>query len=174
MELTNLGITLISVIALISLSSIFLLIMYALFFGAPFAPVAKNRINTMIKLLNLKRGQKLADIGSGDGRIVIAFAKLGIETHGYEINPVLVAISRLKIRKLGLEKKAFIHFKDFWFQDLSKFDAITVYGISHIMGKLEKKLLLELRPGGRIASNYFKFPNLSIKITKNKVHYYSL
>lgn len=158
--------------ALISLISIFLLILYALVFGAPFAPLSQNRIETMIKLLNLKKGQKAVDLGSGDGRIVIAIAGLGIETHGYEINPLLVAYSRLKIRKLGLSKKAFIHFKDFWSVNFKDYNAVTIYGISHIMGRLERKLMSELKPGSKIVTNYFKFPKLKPSKIENKVACY--
>lgn len=172
MELTSLGVIIISTVALFSLLAIFVLIMYALIFGAPFAPVADNRIKTMIKLLNLQRGQKLADIGSGDGRIVIAFAKLGIESHGYEINPLLVAWSRFKIRQMGLQKKAFIHFKSYWSENLSRFNAVTVYGIAHMMGRLEKKLKKELKPGSKVVSNYFQLQGLKPMNQENKVLLY--
>jgi cyclopropane fatty-acyl-phospholipid synthase-like methyltransferase len=162
----------ISLLALISLSLIFILIMYALIYGAPFATLAQNRIDTMIKLLKLKKGDKVVDLGSGDGRIVIGFAKLGIEAHGYEINPILVAWSRFKIRQLGLENKAVIHFKSYWSENLSKFNAVTLYGIAHMMPRLEKKLKKELKPKSKIVSNYFSFPNLKPVKEENRVKYY--
>lgn len=174
MDIISGFISFILLLALIALTVFFCLILYALIFGAPFAPLADNRIQTMIKLLKLKKGDKLADLGSGDGRIVIAFAKLGIESHGYEINPLLVAWSRLRIRKLGLQKKAIIHFKDFWLQDLSSFNAVTLYGIAHIMGRLEKKLKKQLKPGSKIAANYFQFPDLKPLKKENKVWYYRI
>lgn len=85
-------------------------------------------------------------------------AKKGAIVHGYEVNPILVWRSRNFIKNAGLEKKAFIHWKSFWGEDLSKFDVITVYGITYIMEKLEKKLQSELKPGTRVVSNYFTFP----------------
>src|SRR5690242_17121198 len=100
-----------SLVAAFFLLGVFLLFTYATVFGGPYAPAALNRIETMVKLLKLKKGQKMVDLGSGDGRIVIEFAKRGIESHGYEINPILVFISRLKIKKLGLSNKAHIHLK---------------------------------------------------------------
>src|SRR3990167_10270805 len=132
MDIGTVLISFILLLALISLTVFFCLILYALIFGAPYAPVADNRIRTMIKLLRLKKNDKLVDLGSGDGRIVIAFAKLGIESHGYEINPVLVAISRFRIRRLGLQNKAAIHFKDFWIVDLSEYNLVGLYGIAHM------------------------------------------
>ena len=172
MGILELGTTLLSLSALIFLAAIFGIILYAMAFGAPYAALAQNRIDTIKELLKLKKGQKMVDLGSGDGRIVIAFARLGIESHGYEINPVLVMVSRLKIRRAGLEKKAFIHFKDFWVTNLGDFDGVTLYGIAHIMKRLENKLKKELRPGSKIATNYFKFPSLKPIHMRNNVSLY--
>jgi cyclopropane fatty-acyl-phospholipid synthase-like methyltransferase len=173
MEIAGILTGLMALSALAFLSVIFAIILYALVFGAPFAPLADNRIKTMMRNLKLKKGQKLVDLGSGDGRVVIAFAKTGVEAHGYEINPVLVALSRYKIRRSGLGDKAFIHFADFWNKDFSGYDAVTVYGINHMMGRLEKKLKKELKPGSLVASNYFKFPNLKSYKEENKVNFYN-
>lgn len=174
MDVFTAAISLVLLIALVSLVIMFFLILYALVFGAPFAPVARNRIETMIKLLKLKPGEKLVDLGSGDCRIVIAFAGLGVQSHGYEINPLLVAWSRYKIRKQGLENIAFIHFKDFWQTNLSSFKAVTVFGIGHMMPRLEKKLKKELKPGSRFVSNHFKLPGLKPDKEENKVWLYKV
>lgn len=172
MDVFTVTVSMVLLTALVSLVIMFGLILYALTFGAPFAPVAQNRIETMIKLLRLKPGEKLVDLGSGDGRIVIAFASLGIQSHGYEINPLLVAWSRFKIRQMGLQKKAFIHFKSYWSENLSRFNAVTVYGIAHMMGRLEKKLKKELKPGSKVVSNYFQLQGLKPMNQENKVLLY--
>ena len=135
------------------------LVGYSLLKGAPYAPLGNERIKVMIKLLDLKKKQTIADIGSGDGRIVIAFAKNGIEAHGFEINPVLVLLSRYYIQKQHLQNKAFIHWKNIWYADLSRFDGLTLYGITHMMLPLEKKLQQEAKPGAKIVSNHFQFPS---------------
>lgn len=162
----------ISLVALVFLAGIFLLFMYALIFGGPYAPVADNRIKTMIKLLKLKKGEKLVDLGSGDGRIVIAFARLGFESHGYEINPVLVAWSRFKIRQLGLEKLAHIHFSDYWQQNFSKFNVITLFTSPLVIGRVGRKAKRELKPGSRLVSNSFKLPGMKHIREENKVFLY--
>lgn len=165
-------IILILVLALTSLIISFSIILYALIFGAPFAPLSQNRIDTMFALLKLKKGQKMVDLGSGDGRILITFAKAGIEAHGYEINPVLVAYSRLRVRRMGLGNKAFVHFGDFWSSNLGQYNGVTLYGIGHIMKRLENKLSKELKPGSKVVTNYFKFPQLKPITIKNKVLLY--
>jgi ribosomal protein L11 methylase PrmA len=104
-------------------------------------------------------GKRAVDLGSGDGRIVIALARSGFEAHGFELNPLLVAYSRRKIRQAMLQDCAFIHQKSYWDENLSSFDVVVVFGISYIMKKLEKKLVQELRPGSLVASNYFSFPD---------------
>lgn len=163
-----------AVLLIIFFLGVFLLFMYALIFGGPYAPVAYNRIETMIKLLRLKRGQRMVDLGSGDGRIVIEFAKRGIEAHGYEINPVLVFMSRFKIRQLGLQDKAFIHFKDYWMDNFSKFDAVTLYVSPLVVGRIGKKLKRELKPGALAVSNSFKIPHLKMIKEENKVFLYKI
>jgi hypothetical protein len=127
-------------------------------FGAPFEPTHEKKLKKILKLANVKKGEKIAELGSGDGRIVIAFAQKGAEAHGFEINPFLVFLSRRKIKKLGLTGKAFIHWKNFWKADLSKYDKIILFQFSIIMGQLENKLKKELKPNAKVISYYWKFP----------------
>jgi protein-L-isoaspartate O-methyltransferase len=130
----------------------------------------------MIEFAKVKKGEKIVDIGSGNGKIVIEFAKLDNvkEAHGFEINPLLVFSSRRKINQLGLQHKAKIHWKDFWKQDFSEFDIINTFQIGFIMAKLEKKLKKELKHGSRIVSNTWKFPNLKLKKHEGDVYLYEV
>jgi precorrin-6B methylase 2 len=97
------------------------------------------------------------DIGSGDGRIVIALAKKGAIAHGIEINPFLVWLSRRNIQKAGLEGKAFIHRADMWKQNFSSYDIVTLYMTQHAVNRLETKLMQELKPKARVVANYYTF-----------------
>ncbi|MFA6392357.1 MAG: methyltransferase domain-containing protein [Patescibacteria group bacterium] len=127
--------------------------------GAPFAPSAKKGVKKMIELANIKDGDVAVDLGSGDGRIVIALAKAGAEAHGYEINRFLAWYSMAKIRMHGLEKKAFIHRGNFFKEDLSKYNVVIIFGIFNIMKKLGNKLREELKPNSTIICNNFSLPN---------------
>lgn len=138
----------------------------------PFVPSAQDRLDTMIELSEVKTGQKSVDLGSGDGRVVIAMAKAGAEAHGYEVNPKLVAEAQKNITEEGLEGKAFIHEMNFWDGDLSDFDVISVYGITSIMDRLEKKCQSELKSGAKVVSNYFTFPDWQPAVVKEKVYLY--
>lgn len=156
--ITNIALSLIGIL----LIYIIYILSYSILFGAPFAVTRKEKMNKMLNLLDIKSGDMFADLGSGDGRIVIAAAKKGARAHGYELNPVLVLISRIKIKKARLEGKAFIHRKSYWGVSLKHYDAISVFGIVHIMPSLEKKLKNELRKGGLVVSNHFRFPKWEV------------
>lgn|SRR4030042_914004 len=149
------------IIVLIFVAALLLFAFIPLIFfgGAIYLPTKKNAIKKMIELAEIKPEDKAVDLGAGDGRLIIALAKAGVEAHGYEINPFLVLLAKINIYRAGLKDKAFIHFKNFWEVDLSDFNVVAVFGITHIMEKLETKLERELKVGTRIVSNSFSFPN---------------
>ena len=142
------------------------------FLGAPFVPTKGSIVNSMIKLARVLPGEKAIDLGSGDGRLVMALAHAGAEAHGYEINPLLVIISRLNIRRAGLRGRAFVHWRSFWRKDYSSFNIITIYGLIGIMKKLEPKLLSQLPAGARVVSHTFKFPNWPPSRQENGAYLY--
>lgn len=126
--------------------------------GALYVPTHQAKVEKMAELATARPGMKTLDLGSGDGRIVIAMARAGALAVGYEVNPILYFWSRHKIKKLGLEARAKIYFKNFWRADFSQFDVITVFGINYIMGRLEQKLAREAKSGTRVISYAFSFP----------------
>jgi tRNA A58 N-methylase Trm61 len=134
-------------------------ILPAVSFGAVFVPIKDEKLGIMINLADPKKGDKIIDIGSGDGKILIALANKGVPSEGVEINPYLVHKSTHKIRQMSLDDLAKVSNKSFWSVDFSKYDIIFLYGMNHFMKKLEQKLLREMVPGSRVVSNYFKFPN---------------
>ena len=131
--------------------------------GAPFVPTHPRAVEHMLGFARPQAGERMADVGAGDGKIVIAFARAGVEAHGYEINPLLVALGRWRIRRAGLRGRATMHWQNFWQVDFSGFNIVTVYGIGHIMAPLEAKLGRELRAGARVVSNVFPFPNWKLE-----------
>jgi precorrin-6B methylase 2 len=142
--------------------------------GAIFFPTNTRSVEVMLGMASLRRGDRIADLGSGDGRIVIACAQRGICAEGYEINPILVFLSRRRVRRAGLEHLATIHWKSFWRADLAPFNAIFVYGMPRIMSGLQKKLERELQPETKIVSNIFPFPGWTPVATRGKVYLYKI
>src|SRR5579884_882815 len=95
---------------------------------APYYPTPETIVEKMLELGGLKAGEKMFDLGSGDGRIVIMAAqKYHAEAVGVEIMPDLCRQSMARIRKLGLEKTAHIINGDLLRQNYSSADLVTVY-----------------------------------------------
>lgn len=146
--------------------------------GAPYAvstPEKTKQIVSMLKKETKKtKGKKgkAVDLGSGDGRVVIELAKAGFEAHGFESNIYLVWWSRYKIKKAGLQGRAFIHKKNYWKQNLGEFDVVVLFGVFYIMEKLQGKLFKELKPGTLVVSNFFEFPNWKEIRKDNKLYIY--
>jgi cyclopropane fatty-acyl-phospholipid synthase-like methyltransferase len=140
--------------------------------GAIYDPSSFEETRVMADMAELVPGETAADLGSGDGRVVIALAQRGAEAHGYEVNPFLVALSRSRIRANGLQGRAYIHWGSFWGRKLSRYDAITVFQVGFVMSRLEAKLKRELAPGSRIVSHYWKFPTLRPERVQGNVYRY--
>ncbi len=123
--------------------------------GAPYLPTPRKQIETAFKLSKLKKGEKLVDLGSGDGTVLVYAAKRGIDATGYEINPLLWLIS--SIRLLPYRRIARVKLTSFWGQPLGKFDVVFVFLIEHHMQRLEDKLSSELKRT-RVISHAFEIP----------------
>lgn len=137
----------------------------------PYFQTSRYRVETMVELAQIQPRDKACDLGSGDGRIVIAFAKQGVEMHGYETSDDLIALSKQNIANAQLTN-AFIHKKDFWEEDISSYSIVCCYPMPTIMGRLEKKLKDELKPGSRILLNYFPFKYWKGKNIKDNIFLY--
>ena len=135
-------------------------------------PTGSETVTRMVKLGDIHGGEKAADLGSGDGRIVIGLARAGAEAHGYEINPLLALWSRYQIRKAGLSDQATIHWKSFWRQDYTSFQVVTVFGMIHMMKPLEAKLRAELKPGSKVIANHFPLPTWPHSRKEGSVYLY--
>lgn len=143
------------------------------FRGAPYKTTDDTTLAELIQASGIKKGEKVVDLGSGNGKIIIAFAQKGYEAHGIELDPVLAWWTRRRIKKMGLEKKAFVHRRDMWKEDLSQYDVIIIYQITYIMGRMGKKMKREMKPGARALSNHFTFPDWKPKKKKGRVSVYT-
>lgn len=134
---------------------------YALFFGAPYVAMEKDRVAKVLAMVDLKAGEKLVDLGSGDGRILIAAAGAGARAEGWEVNPYLWAYSAWKIWRLGLGGRARVHLGSYWPASFNDADAVTLFLVTDQMPRMEEKLRKELKSGARVVSFVFPFPDWS-------------
>lgn len=126
-------------------------------FGGPYVPSRQEDVVRMLELARLTPNDRVADLGSGDGRIVIAAANAGVsDALGVEINGALVKTSRMAAKRLGLTNARFAC-ESFWKSDVSDRTVVFLYQVPYAMRRLEGKLRNELPEGTRVISNGFKF-----------------
>jgi precorrin-6B methylase 2 len=124
---------------------------------APYYPTPQTIVENMLELSELKSGEKMYDLGSGDGRIVIMAAqKYHADATGVELDPDLVQSSTAKIRQLGLQKSAHIIHGDILKQNYNSANVITVYLLPDSNLKLRPVLDATLRKGTRIVAHDFE------------------
>jgi hypothetical protein len=128
--------------------------------GAIFVPTPDEAVKAMMQLAHIHSDDIVMDLGSGDGKLLIAAAKSGAKKAvGYEIQRWLVNKSRNSATAENLENKIEVVCRSFWHADVSNTTVILLYQISYAMKGLEEKLQKELPVGARVVSNGFKFPN---------------
>lgn len=135
-----------------------ILCLISVVFGAVYVASVDWAVEEMIGLADVKKGQKAVDLGSGNGKIVIALAKRGIKAHGYEINPLLVVWSHILIRSGGVQKNSYIHLGNMFSVDVSSYDRVFIFVVPYLMKRLEKKLRKELKKGAVVVVESFPFP----------------
>jgi hypothetical protein len=153
---------------------LFFFVFFPLGRGAIYDPSSQEETRVMAELAEVRPGMKVADLGSGDGRVVMALALRGAEAHGYEVNPILVLVSRRNIRRQGLTGSAFIHWSNFWRKNLSRYDLVTVFQVGFVMARLESKLKRELAPGACVISHYWRFPSLRPERSRGNIYRYKI
>jgi 16S rRNA A1518/A1519 N6-dimethyltransferase RsmA/KsgA/DIM1 with predicted DNA glycosylase/AP lyase activity len=143
-----------------------ILVVSALCFGqkeqteklAPYYPTPETIVEKMLRLGGLKAGEKMFDLGSGDGRIVIMAAKkFGADATGVEFDADLWKQSTDRIKALGLQKHAHIILGDILEQDYSSADLLTVYLLPASNDKVRPILEKQLKKGARVVAHDFEF-----------------
>ena len=130
-------------------------------------------VNEMLRLAEVTAGDVVYDLGSGDGRIVIAAARdRGARGVGLEIDPVLVAQATERARRLGLADRLTFRQQDLFEADLTPATVVTLYLSPDLNRRLRPKLLRELRPGSRIVSHSFDMgdwaPARTLQVSSNE------
>ncbi len=138
------------------LAVIISLFSFVLLFGAPYLPTLKRQKQEALDLLDLKKGQTLVELGSGDGRMLSAAAERGIHAVGYELNPLLFIFSWLVTRRYkGLVR---VRLANFWNHPLPECDGIYVFLLDRFMSRLYTKVTQESTTSVKVVSFAFQFP----------------
>lgn len=134
---------------------------------APYVPTPPVVGQRMLELAELRAGEKMFDLGSGDGRLVILAAqKFGAEAVGVEIDSDLVAQSRALIAKAKIGARAKIIEGDLLQQDYRSADVLTIYLYPAAMKKVRPLLEEQLRKGTRVVTHDFPMEGWSAAATE--------
>ena len=120
----------------------------------PFVVSPDAVVERMLYLAQPKAGERLVDLGSGDGRIVIEAAKrFGAKGLGVDIDPRLVNLARANAKRAGVEPLASFEVRDLFETDLHGVNVVTMYLLPEVNLQLVPRLIAQLKPGARIVSH---------------------
>jgi protein-L-isoaspartate O-methyltransferase len=134
---------------------------------APYYPTPESIVEKMLQMAGVKKGEKVFDLGSGDGRIVIIAAeKFGANAVGVEFDKDLYLQSSDRIHRMHLDKKAKIIHGDILQQDFSSADVLTVYLLPVSNDKIRPLLEKQLKKGTRIVAHDFEISGWTAEKTQ--------
>jgi cyclopropane fatty-acyl-phospholipid synthase-like methyltransferase len=141
--------------------------------GAPWLPSARHRVRRMLELAAVQPDDVVYDLGSGDGRVLLTAAQdFGARAVGIEIDPLRCLWTQKRLTAQGLDDQTDVIWGNFFNEDLSEADVVTVYLRQDTNNRLMKKLRSELRPGARVVSNTFIFPGWEVETIDREEHLY--
>ena len=121
-----------------------------------YVPTPQEVVEDMLRLVDVKKGDVLYDLGSGDGRIPITAAKMyGVRGVGIDIDPQRIAEAQENAKKAGVTHLVQFRQADLFMSDFREATVITLYLLPELNVKLRPRLLAELKPGTRIVSHQF-------------------
>ena len=125
----------------------------------PYIPTPLDVIPKMLEMASVKPGELVYDLGSGDGRLVVAAARdFGARVVGIELRKRLVEESRQRIKEMGLSGRATITCSNFKKVSLRDADVLALYLSSYTLNLLTPKFTSELRPGVRVVNFDYPIP----------------
>jgi SAM-dependent methyltransferase len=135
--------------------------------GAPYVPTLEKPALAALELLDLKPGQTLLELGSGDGKVLVLAARAGLNVVGVELNPFLVVVSWLRTRRY--RKQVRIVWGDFWHVQWPECDGVFTFLLERFMGRLDTRMQQVKKP---LVSFAFKIPGRKADTEKDGVFLY--
>ena len=120
-----------------------------------YVPTPTAVVDAMLDLAKVGSQDVVYDLGSGDGRIVIAAARRGARGVGIELDPALVKLATSAAARAGLSDRAVFREQNIFQADLSPASVVTLYLSPSTNLRIREKLRRELKPGTRIVSHRF-------------------
>jgi SAM-dependent methyltransferase len=139
-------------------------------FGAPYLPTLTPQVRTALQLADMQPGDRLLELGCGDGKVLIAAAKQGISSVGYELNPIMAFIAWLRTRRYGDKIK--IVWGDLWRADWPETEVMFVFLLPKFMPKLDTKIVQYKHKPVKLVSFAFPIPGRHVTAQKDGVYLY--
>jgi precorrin-6B methylase 2 len=122
----------------------------------PYVPTPQEVVERMLELAQVKKGDVVYDLGSGDGRIVVTAAKkYGVKAIGFEIDPERIKESAENIKKAGVGDLVEIRQQDIRTVDLSPATVLTMYLLPEVNLMIRPNIWKQMKPGSRVVSHDF-------------------
>jgi hypothetical protein len=144
---------------------------FVLLFGAPYLPTLTKQTEIAMDLAGLQSGQTMLELGCGDGKVLIAAAKRGINVVGYELNPLLVIVCRLRTRRY--RKLVTVKWGNFWTQPWPPAGVIFVFLLEKHMEKLDNKIVQYKHKPVKLVSFAFEMPGRALTLQRAGVYVYT-
>ncbi|MBL4694000.1 hypothetical protein JKY72_01375 [Candidatus Gracilibacteria bacterium] len=145
--------------------------LYSMIKGAPYIPSTKNRIEAILKLGDFGEGDRVIDIGCGDGRVIRAVANGGVGSAvGVEFSIPTYLLAKIQSKLRGKGEK--VYYKDFWKMGFSEHDVIVCFLLDSSMKEFEEKIWPNLAKGTRVISNEFQMKGVETLDREGQVFLY--
>lgn len=141
---------------------------YAMITGAPYVPTPQKTLEKMLRLAAIRPGERVYDLGCGDGRLIFAAVRAGARATGFELSMLVFFTAKIRSWFRGGQ----ILYRDFWRQDLSDADVVFCYLLPGSMRTFQRRLWPKLKPGTRVVSHAFVMDGIEPDAQEGAVRLY--
>jgi predicted RNA methylase len=144
-----------------------------------YVPTPPEVVEAMLKMADVKKGDILYDLGSGDGRIpIMAAQKFGARATGIDIDPQRIKEANENAQKAGVTGQVTFKNEDLFQTNISDATVVTLYLLDSLNEKLRPKLMRDLKPGTRIVSHAFRMgdwqPEKSQEVNGRMIYFWTI
>jgi precorrin-6B methylase 2 len=144
-----------------------------------FVPTPQEVVDEMLRVADVKQGDVLYDLGSGDGRIPVTAAKrFGVRAVGIDIDPQRIREANENARRNGVTDLVKFRNENLFKADFREATVVTLYLLPDLNEKLRPKLWAELKPGTRIVSHQFEMgdwqPEKKIELNGRTIYFWTI